>query len=311
MVHKFASEFVRRCAFTRGERILKRECHDNQWFFFSHFVWGKIMAATRKDRGNIWASRAPLNAWPRSDRGQAGRSNFFKLSLQLGGQVVVLSFADWWTHSIRRQTADLREHLASNAGIGPQKIFFVEWKAAFGGFFFFFFFFVRTTTVASLDGQQDVQCSKVRLLAERSWTDDMQGPWAPPSNVRDLRAGRPHNLPQVRFLSRQVFVTHCANATTKAVLARMSTSIPRTRSSFSAFAFTHRHTSSKSLERELCIRPHCRFLLPVTHALGDEIAEASFGRRAEPNTRIKNDIDIAVAANLEPWRRGYHLARAS
>ena len=42
---------------------LKRECHDNQWFFFSHFVWGKIMAATRKDRGNSWASRAraPLN----------------------------------------------------------------------------------------------------------------------------------------------------------------------------------------------------------------------------------------------------------
>ena len=29
--------------------------------FFSHFVWGKIMAATRKDRGNSWASRAPLN----------------------------------------------------------------------------------------------------------------------------------------------------------------------------------------------------------------------------------------------------------
>ena len=26
----------------------------------------------------------------------------------------------------------------------------------------------------------------------------------------------------------------------------------------------------------------------VTHALGDEIAEASFGRRAEPNTRIKS-----------------------
>ena len=46
------------------------------------------------------------------------------------------------------------------------------------------------------------------------------------------------------------------------------------------------HTSSKSMEREL--RPHCRFLLPVTHALGDEIAEASFGRLAEPNTRIKN-----------------------
>ena len=98
-------------------------------------------------------------------------------------------------------------------------------------FFFFFFFFVRTTIVASLDWQQDVQCSKVRLLAERSWTDDMQGPWAFPSNVRSLRAGRPHNLPQVRFLSLQVFVMYCANATTKPVLARTSTSVPRTRSS--------------------------------------------------------------------------------
>ena len=88
------------------------------------------MAATRKDRGNSWASRAPLN----DDRAPIvakllpGRSNIFKLSLQLaGGQVVVLSFADWWTHSIRRQTADLREHLASNVGTDPQKIFFVEW----------------------------------------------------------------------------------------------------------------------------------------------------------------------------------------
>ena len=46
------------------------------------------MAATRKDRGNSWASRAPLNddrAAP-IDRGQAGRSNFFKLSLQLGAR---------------------------------------------------------------------------------------------------------------------------------------------------------------------------------------------------------------------------------
>ena len=42
---------------------------------------------------------------------------------------------------------------------------------------------------------------KVHLLAETSWTDDMQGPWASPeaSNVRGLRPGRPHNLQQVRF----------------------------------------------------------------------------------------------------------------
>ena len=56
--------------------------------------------------------------------------------------MVVLSFADWWTHSIRRQTADLREHLASNVGTDPQKIFFVEWlKRRLALFFFFFFFF--------------------------------------------------------------------------------------------------------------------------------------------------------------------------
>ena len=50
-----------------------------------------------------------------------------------------------------------------------------------------------------------------------------------------------HNFTQVRFLSLQVFVTYCANATTKPVLARTSTSVPRTRSSFSAFAFTVTH----------------------------------------------------------------------
>ena len=82
------------------------------------------MAATRKDRGNSWASRAPLNddrAAP-IDRGMCIRcsgihyplivSKLVATSKQLfqaepaaGGQVVVLSFADWWTHSIRRQTA--------------------------------------------------------------------------------------------------------------------------------------------------------------------------------------------------------------
>ena len=47
--------------------------------FFSHFVWGKIMAATRKDRGNSWVTRAPLN----DDRapivaklGEAGEATF-------------------------------------------------------------------------------------------------------------------------------------------------------------------------------------------------------------------------------------------
>ena len=86
------------------------------------------MAATRKDRGNSWASRAPLNdhraprrSWP------SWSKQLFQAEPAAGGQVVVLSFADWWTHSIRRQTVDLREDLASNVGTDPQQIFFVEW----------------------------------------------------------------------------------------------------------------------------------------------------------------------------------------
>ena len=141
--------------------------------------------------------------WPRSDRGQAGRSNFFKLRPAAGGQVVVLSFAGGLTLSaanypppncgLERTSRFRRWHRPSKDLVSG------VWR---------FFFFVRTTIVASLDGQQDVQCSKVHLLAEKSWTvDDMQGPWASPSNVRGLRPGRPHNLPQVRFLSLQVFVT--------------------------------------------------------------------------------------------------------
>ena len=45
------------------------------------------------------------------------------------------------------------------------------------------------------------------------------------TSIRGLRPGRPHNLPQVRFLCLQVFVTYCANATTKPVSARTSTSV--------------------------------------------------------------------------------------
>ena len=193
--------------FSHDSACLKRECHDNQWFF-SHFVWGKIMAATRKDRAEIHgqaAHRRTAEWWPRSDRGQAGRSNFFKLSLQLGARWL---FCRLLTGGLTLSAAKLRtwENISLPTLAPTLKRFFggvVKRRLAF----FFFFFFGRTTIVASLDGQQDVQCSKLRLLAERSWTDGMQGPWASPSNVRCLRAGRPHNLPQVRLLSLQVFVT--------------------------------------------------------------------------------------------------------
>ena len=142
--------------------------------------------------------------WPRSDRGQAGRSNFFKLSLQLGARWL---FCRLLTGGLTLSAAKLRtwENI-SLPTLAPTLKRSFSWS---GKRRLAFFFFARTTIVASLDWQQDVQCSKVRLLAERSWTDDIQGPWAlaSPSNVRGLLAGRPHNLPQVRFLSLQVFVT--------------------------------------------------------------------------------------------------------
>ena len=124
---------------------------------------------------------------------------------------------------------------------------------------------------------------------ERSWTDDMQGPWSSPSNVCSLRPGR--RSPQLTtsaFLESSSLchcvLCECHNGRCRHERRHLFLElVPR-----SAHLPSQWHTSSKwqSLEREL--RPHCRFLLPVTHALGDEIAEASFGRRAEPNTRIKN-----------------------
>ena len=91
------------------------------------------MAATRKDRGNSWASRAPLNddrapivANTRRPSGQACRSNFFKLRMQL--QVVVLSCADWWTHYPPPNCGlERTSRLRRDVGTDRQKIFFVEW----------------------------------------------------------------------------------------------------------------------------------------------------------------------------------------
>ena len=239
------------------------------------------MAATRKDRGNSWASRAPLNddrapirSWP------SWSKQLFQHQAEpaAGSQVIVLPLADWWTHSIRRQTAGSREHFASDVGTDPQKIFFVKWWAAFG-----VFFSVRATIVASLDGQQDVH-----LLAAR---EELNRRHARALSVSFERPRSPTwTSPQLttRAFLQSSSLCHC-------VLCECHNNgrcqherrhpflelVPR-----SAHLPSQWHTSSKSLERDL--RPHCRFLLPVTHALGDEIAETSFGRRAEPNTRIKN-----------------------
>ena len=72
--------------------------------------------------------RAPLNDDRAPIVAELVEATFsIQAELAVGGQVVVSLFADWWTDSIRRQTADLRGHLASNVGTDPQKILFVEW----------------------------------------------------------------------------------------------------------------------------------------------------------------------------------------
>ena len=81
-----------------------------------------------------------------------------------------------------------------------------------------------------------MQCSKVHLLAAREELNRRHARALSVSFER-LRPGRPHNLPQVCFLSLQVFVTaYCANATTAGVGTNVAV-----RSSFSAFAFTVTH----------------------------------------------------------------------
>ena len=126
--------------FSSHTPALKRECHDNQWFFLAIFVWGKIMAATRKDRGNSWVSR-PRTAewWPRSDRGQAGRSNFFKLSLQLGARWL---FCRLLTGGLTLSAAKLRtwENI-SLPTLAPtlKRCFSWTGKRRLEVFFFFFF----------------------------------------------------------------------------------------------------------------------------------------------------------------------------
>ena len=98
-----------------------------------------------------------LRSWPTWSK------QLFQAEPAAGGRVVVLSLADWWTHSIRRQTADLERTSRFRRWHRLSKHLFCGvvsgvWR---------FFFFVRATIVASLDGKQDVQCSKVHFLAAR------------------------------------------------------------------------------------------------------------------------------------------------
>ena len=86
------------------------------------------MAATRKDCGNSWASRAPLN----DDRASivARRPSWSKQQFQ--AEPAAGGPGGWFCRlltgglTIRRQTTALRAHLASDVGTDCQKIFFVE-----------------------------------------------------------------------------------------------------------------------------------------------------------------------------------------
>ena len=93
------------------------------------------------------------------------------------------------------------------------------------------------------------------------------------------------------------------------VSARTSTSVPRTRSSFSAFAFTVTHIVVKVTGKGATTT------LPIpssSHPCARRRDRRSKLRKARRTKHEnKESISIAVAANLEPWRRGYHLARAS
>ena len=94
-----------------------------------------------------------------------------------------------------------------------------------------------------------------------------------------------HNWAQVRFFSLQVFVTYCANATTKPVSARTATSVPQTRSSFSTFAFTVTNIVKVTGKGATTTLPIPSPNHPCSRRRD---RRSSFGRQAEPNTRIKN-----------------------
>ena len=159
MCHCFQS-FSRRILFC--DLTIKAAVSRYSVIFFSHFVWEKRTAATRHDRHNSWASRARLNddcapimAW-----------------------VVAVPFADYmsdWELVDALSAAKLRSlltgHFASDFCNYPSKDPFREVVSGVLCWRSFFFFRNYHRHVSTLDGQQDVPCSKVHLLTERNWTD--------------------------------------------------------------------------------------------------------------------------------------------
>ena len=160
--------------------------------------------------------------WPRSDRSR--RSSWSK-------QLVEATFSSWacswgprWLFcrlltgglTIRQLTAALREHLPSDVGTDREKIFFVKWYAVLV-FGVFFFFFIRTTIVASLDDCDSSMCSVQKCTFwQRGAEPTCKGP-------ERLFRTSDLDVPSLRLTTSaflecsSLFVTYCANATTKEV----------------------------------------------------------------------------------------------
>ena len=236
----------------------------------------------------------PLTAewWPRFDRGQlswpiqggqAGRSNFSKLNLpwQLGDQVVVLSFADWWTHypppncGLERNSRLWRWHRAAKDLF--RGLISCAWR-----------FFFRWNCHRRVS-RWTAGCAVFKSAP--SWREEVNRHALTPERLLRTSAVSNPDVPTTyhkcvswvfKFLSRTMRMPQQSRSAGRHECRHPFLElVPR-----SAHFPSQGHTSSESLQREL--RPHSRFLLPVTDALGDEIAEASFGRHAERNTRIKN-----------------------
>ena len=133
-----------------------------------------MMAATRKDRGNSchrgqaahrWMMTAlrSLPSWSRQlfQAEPASGGGWLFCRLLTGGLTLSAAKLRTWENISLPTLAPTFKR--SSSWSGRRRLWF-------------FFFFVRTTIVASLDGQQDVQCSKVRLLAGRSWPTTCKGP---------------------------------------------------------------------------------------------------------------------------------------
>ena len=146
---------------------LKRECDDIQWSF-QPFCVGKNNGG-HQERSRKFIGEPRTEWWPRFDR-QSWPKQLFQAEHAAGGPCTLgWLFCRLLTGAVDSlSAAKLRPwEKFSPPTLAPTIKRSVSWS---DNRRLAFFFFVGSTTVTSPDGQQDVQCSKVHLLAERSWT---------------------------------------------------------------------------------------------------------------------------------------------